>query len=183
MCNDFLLWWLVEAVWFSDSPKVFLNLSSNLDVLCQGWSSQNLISSNKFYLFTPRFLELSPIWARWSLSLWALSCGILTRLFFVHLIKVCYHKSSFPNFSLPRTRRIRGVMRVILCSRIGGISTGQKKNWSDIHSNEANKILWLKAPFLWSDSCNSSWNPSTVKWSNATVTQRFLPPFSVPLIQ
>ena len=32
-------------------------------------------------------------------SRWALRCGILTRLFFVRLLKVCYHKSSFPNFS------------------------------------------------------------------------------------
>ena len=45
--------------------------------------------------------------------------------------------------SLPRTRRIRGVFRVLLCSRIGGISIGQKQKWSDIHSNEQNKILWL----------------------------------------
>ena len=52
----------------------------------------------------------------------------------------------------PRTRRIRGVIRVTLCSRIGGISIGQKQKWSDNHSNEPNKILWLnwfvEAPFL-----------------------------------
>ena len=40
---------------------------------------------------------------------------------FIHLLKVCYHESSFPSFS-PRTRRTRRVIRVILCSRIGGIS-------------------------------------------------------------
>ena len=39
---------------------------------------------------------------------------------FIHLLKVCHHESSFPNFS-PRTSRTRGLNRVILCSRIGGI--------------------------------------------------------------
>ena len=34
---------------------------------------------------------------------------------------------------------------------------------------------------FFADSCNSSRNSSTVKWSIAIVTQRFLPPFSVPL--
>ena len=35
------------------------------------------------------------------------------------------------------------MIRVILCSRIGGISIGQEQKWSDNHSNEPNKILWL----------------------------------------
>ena len=73
-----------------------------------------------------------------SFTLWNSDASI-----FLHLLKVSYHKSSFPNFSPPRTRRIRGVIRVILCSRIGGISIGQEQKWSDNHSNEPNKILWL----------------------------------------
>ena len=52
----------------------------------------------------------------------------------------------------PRTRRIRRVFRVMLCSRIGGISVGWTQHWSDTYSNEPNNILWLnwfvEAPFL-----------------------------------
>ena len=112
----------------------------------QGWSSQNLTSSNKFSLSIRGFWELSPIWATSSPSRWPLRCGILTRLF------LSTRKNSFPNFLSPRTRRIRRVFRVILCSRIGGISIVQKQKRSDVHSNEPNKILWLnwfvEAPFL-----------------------------------
>ena len=110
------------------------------------------------------------------------------RVYFVHLLKVCYHWEFLSKLLPPRTRRIRRVFRVMLCSRNGGISTGQKQKWSDILSNEPNKILWLNwfvealfHRYFFADSCNSSGNPSTVEWSIASVTQRFLPLFSAPL--
>ena len=177
MCNDFLLWWLVETR---------LILQGIIELLLElGWY---LIKFGVLRTWSPPLnfncpsavLGNCPQLGWDHLSRWALRCGILTRLFFIHLLKVCNHKSSFPTFLSPRTRRIRGVIRVILCSRIGGISRGQKQKWSAHHSNEPNEnsltqlIRW--SAFLlvfFADSCNSSWNPSTVEWSIATVTQRF----------
>ena len=52
----------------------------------------------------------------------------------------------------PRTRRIRGVIKVILCSALVEFQTRSKTEMEWYHSNEPNKILWLnwfvEAPFL-----------------------------------
>ena len=108
----------------SDSPRRSSWTSPRTWMVpCQGWSSQNLISSNKFFLSICGFWYCHQF-GRSSPSRWALCCGILTRLFLSTCSRSATIKSSFPNFSSPRTRRIRGVFRVILCSRIGGISIG-----------------------------------------------------------
>ena len=184
--------WLLALVGggnLSDSPSGFSWSSPRTWMVpCQGWSSQNFSLLQKIWIVHLRFLwEVSAIWASSSPSRWALCCGILMRP--PRPIAQGPPPWEFlSNYLSQRTRRIRGVLRVILCSRIGGISIGQKQEWSDTHSNEPNKFLWLnyfvEGPFLWYFSqivANSSWNPSIVRWSIATVSQRFLPLFSVPL--
>ena len=168
MCNDFLLWWLVETRLILQEGLLDSNLDGTLSKL--EFSEPDLLQ--KVLTVHLRFLELSPNWARSSPSHWASRCGILTRLF-CPPAQGLLPKVFLSKLLSPRTRRIRGVIRVILCSRTGGISTGQTQHWSDIHFNEPNKTLWLnwfvEAPilcffFFFADSCNSSWNPSTVEW-------------------
>ena len=96
MCNDFLLcWW--KPVWFS--KKVFLNFSSNLeDTLSRLEFSDPEISSNKLYCPSAVFgivttlVEITSF--ALSFTLWNSDASIC-----IHLLKVCYHKSAFPNFS------------------------------------------------------------------------------------
>ena len=112
--------------------------------------SENLISSNKFNCLSAVsgiVTKLDEIISfALSFTMWNSDASILSTCSRSATIRVPFQTS------LPRTRRIRGVFRVMLCSRIGGISIGQKQKWSDIHSNEQNKILWLnwfvEAPFL-----------------------------------
>ena len=149
MTSFFVVWW--KPVWFS--KKVFLNFSSNLeDTLSRLEFSDPEISSNKF----------ESICGFWNCHQFGRDHLLRVELYVVEFWRVylyppCARSATIRvpfQTSLPRTRRIRGVIRVILCTRIGGISIGQKKE-SDNNSNE---------PLVFfADSCNSSWNPSTVK--------------------
>ena len=151
MCNDFLLWPINL-----NCPSAVFGIITNLGEIISFALSFTLLNSDAS-IFYPPAQSLLPQ-------------EFLSKLF------------------LPRIRRIRSVFRLILCSRIGGISMGQKHKWSDNHSNEPNKILWLnwfvEAPFLKYFSqivaIHHGIHPP-VKWSVATVTQKFLPLFSVPL--
>ena len=127
MTSCFGGWW--KPVWFS--KKVFLNFSSNLDDTLSRLQFSEPHLLQKFSLSICGFLELSPIWARSPPSRCALCCGIVTRLFF--------H---------PRTRRIRGVIRVMLCSRIGGISVGLTQHWSGKIKKSLTQLICWSAPFL-----------------------------------
>ena len=106
----------------------------------------------------------------------------------VQLLKLCYQRIPF-QLSLPAYQTYsKSVSGSTVLRNWWNFNRSKKKKqkWSDINSNEPNKIHWLnwlvEAPLVFfADGCNSSWNPSTVKWSIATVTQRFLPLFSVPL--
>ena len=150
MCNDFLLWSVVETRLILQEGLLKLLLELGW-YLVKSWSSQNLISSNKFFLSFCVFWKLSPNWARSSPSRWALRCGILTRLFLSTCSRSAtirvpfqtsppayqtYSKSDSGDTVLPNSVEFR---------------IGQKQKWSDNHFNEPKKILWLngfvEAPF------------------------------------
>ena len=108
-----------------------LHFSSILDETLSRWSSQNMISSNKIFTVPSSIGHIfSPFCA---INITSLRVEPLS-VYIVHLLKVCHHEDSVPNFLRPRTRRFRGVFRVMLYFRIGGTSTGQKQNWSDNQS-------------------------------------------------
>ena len=137
MCKEFWLWWLVETLLILQENLFDFLLELGVPVSKWMFSEPALgrnqllrveldvVESWRVYFFCP---------PDQSLLLWE----FLSKLF------------------TPQARRNRRVFRVMLCSRIGGISKVSKKKkeekWSDIHSNEPNKILWLnwflEAPFL-----------------------------------
>ena len=149
MCNDFLLWWLVETRLIIQESLLELLLKLGwyrikLDVL-RTWSPPiNFNCLSAIFGIVTKLDEI--ISFALSFTMWNSDASILSTCSRSATIRVPFQTS------LPRTRRIRGVFRVMLCSRIGGISIGQKQKWSDIHSNEQNEILWLnwfvEAPFL-----------------------------------
>ena len=151
MCNDFLLWSVVETC---------LILHEGLfELLLDLW--WYLVKVGVLRTWSPRINFNGPSAVFWN-------CYQFGR---DHLLRVELHVVEFwrvyccppaqgllawefiSKLLLPRTRRIRGVIRVILCSRIGGISIGYTQKWSDNHFNEPNEILWLnwsvEAPLLW----------------------------------
>ena len=141
MCNDLLLWSEVETRLVLQEGLLELLLELGWYLVKVGvlrtWSPPiNFNCPSAVFGIVTNLAEIT--YFALSFTLWNSDASIS-----LHLLKVCHHKSSFPNFSPPRTSRIRGVIRAILCSRIGGISIGQEQKWSDNHSNEPNKILWL----------------------------------------
>ena len=89
MCNDFLLWSAAET-------RLILQ-ESLLELLLElGWLlvKVGVISSNNFLSSICQLSEI--ISFALSFTLWNSDASV-----FVHLVKVCYHKSSFLNFSLP----------------------------------------------------------------------------------
>ena len=95
MTSCFGRWW--KPVRFS--KKVFLNFSSNLDGtlskvgVLRTWSPPiNFICPSAVFGIVTKLGEI--ISFALSFTLWNSDASI-----FVHLLKVCYHKSSFPNFS------------------------------------------------------------------------------------
>ena len=99
MCNDFLLCWLVETCLILQEGLLELLLVVGTLTPYRGGCSQNLISSKKFYLFICGFWNCHQF-GRYHLLRVKLYVVEFWRVYFVHLLKVCYHKSSFPNFSL-----------------------------------------------------------------------------------
>ena len=149
MCNDFLLWWLVET-------RLILQ-EGLLELLLElGWY---LVKVGVLRTWSPpinfvhlRFLEIVPQFGRDRLLRVELCVVEFWRVYFSSPAQGLLPEEFLSKLLSPRTRNIRGVIRVLLCSRIGGILMGQKQKWSDNHSNEPNKILWLnwfvEAPFL-----------------------------------
>ena len=136
----------------SDSPRRSSWTSPRTWMVpCQGWSSQNMISSNKFNCPSAVF-ENCPQFGQDHLLRVELYVVEFWRVYFCPPAQGLLPQEFLSKLLSPRTRRIQGVLPVILCSRIGGISIGQKQKWSDNHSNEPNKILWhnwfVEAPFL-----------------------------------
>ena len=122
MTSCFGRWW--KPVWFS--KRVFLKFSSNLD----GTLSRLEFSE----LFSPPINFNCPSSVFGNYHQFGRARFFRVELFVVEFwcvhhvqsLKVHHHKNSFSNYLSQRTRLIRGVFRVILCSRIGGISIGQK---------------------------------------------------------
>ena len=98
MCNDYLLWWLVETrlILQESLLELLLVLGTlapiKVDVL-RTWSPP--ISFNCPSAVFGIVTKLGEIISfALSFTLWNSDASI-----FVHLLKVCYQKSSFPNFS------------------------------------------------------------------------------------
>ena len=104
LCTDCVdVQWLLALVGGgnpSDSPRrSSWTYPRTWMVPCRGWSSQNLISSNKFYLSICGFLGIVPnLGEIISFALSFTLCNSEASIC-VHLLKVCHRKSSFPNFS------------------------------------------------------------------------------------
>ena len=117
----------------SDSPrKSFWASPRTWMIPCQGWSSQNLISSNKFYL--------------------SIRCGILTRLFLSSCSRSATIRVPYQTSHAAYQTYSRSVSGNIVLPNWWKFNRS-KQIWSNNHSNEPNKILWLnwfvEAPFLW----------------------------------
>ena len=97
-------------------------------------------------------------------------------VYFVHLLKVWYHKSSFPNFS-PRVPDVFEE-RFGQCCAPELVEFQEVKNRNGVIFIPTNQIKFFDSTdsskplslVFFADSCNSSWIPSTVEWSIATVT-------------
>ena len=151
MCNDFLLWWLVETR---------LILQEGLLELLLVLGTLAPIEVDVLTTWSPPISFILSICGFWNCHQIGRDHLLRVELYVVEFWRVYFcppAQGLLPEEFLskllsPRSRRIRRVFRVILCSRIGGISTGQKQKLSDIHSNEPSKVLWLnwfvEAPFL-----------------------------------
>ena len=112
MCNDFLLWWLVETR---------LILQEGL-------------------------LELFLVLGTLSFTLWNSDASILSTCSRSATIRVPFQTAPPPYQTYSESVSGNAVLPN------WWISMSEKQKWSDIHSNEPNKILWLnwfvEAPFL-----------------------------------
>ena len=180
MCNDFLLWSVVET-------RLILQ-ESVLELLLQlGWY---LIKVEVLRTWSPPIIlnflcgfgELSPMWSRSHPSR-ELFVVEFWRVYFYPLLKVGYKKVPFQtSHSTYQTYSRSDSGNSMLpnwwnFNRNGVIisPTNRKKPLTQMIRRSAFSSVFF------ADICNSSWNPSTVEWSIATVTQRCLPLFSVPL--